>query len=104
MAVFLTEMDIEGRRPTTLATPRQTPRLSVFEPGKPNDILAVVKISNPKVEGPDLVYNYKLIEGTLPAMGGATSLFIDWIGRDGGAGLGYRGVGLGYRGPGWTLT
>jgi hypothetical protein len=75
--------------------------LSVFETGKPSDTLAVVKISKPKVEGPDLVYNYKLIEGTLPATGGATSLFIDWIGRGGAAGFGYRGVGVGYRGRGW---
>ena len=73
--------------------------LSVFEPGKPNDTLAVVKISNPKVEGADLVYNYRLIEGTLPATGGATSLFIDWIARGGMAGFGYRGVGVGFRGP-----
>ena len=75
--------------------------LSVFEPGKANDTLAVVKISNPKVEGPDLVYNYKLIEGSLPATGGATSLFIDWIVRGGGVGFGYYGVGVGYRRPGW---
>ena len=40
--------------------------LSVFEPGKPTDTLAVVTISNPRVEGADLVYSYKLINGTLP--------------------------------------
>ena len=39
----------------------------------------VVEISNPVVDGADLVYNYKFIEGDLPC-GGATSLFINWIG------------------------
>jgi len=74
--------------------------LSVFEPGSPSNTLAVVTISNPKIEGSDLVYNYKLIEGTLPAAGGATSLFIVWIGAGGGAGFGFHGVGVGYRGTG----
>jgi hypothetical protein len=64
--------------------------LSVFEPGKPADTIAVVTISNPTVEGADLVYNYKVIEGNLPTAGGATSLFIDWIGV--GAGFGFHGV------------
>ena len=75
--------------------------LSVFEPGKSDNTLVVVTISNPKVEGADLVYNYKIIEGTLPAGGGATSLFIDWIGVGGGVGVGFHGVGVGFRAPGW---
>jgi len=37
----------------------------------------------------------------MPAKGGATSLFIDWIGVGGGVGFGCHGVGGGYRGPGW---
>ena len=53
--------------------------ISVFEAGKAANTLAVVTISNPKVEGADLVYNYRIIEGILPARGGATSVFIDWI-------------------------
>jgi len=63
--------------------------VSVFEPGKASDTLAVVTISNPKTEGADLIYNYRVIGGTLPAAGGATSLFIDWIGlgRGNGSGL-----------------
>ena len=75
--------------------------LSVYEPGKADNKLATVKITNPVVDGADLVYNYKLIEGKLPAGGGATSLFIDWIGVGGGVGVGYHGVGVGFRGPGW---
>ena len=67
--------------------------LSVFEPGQADNKLVVVKISNPEVEGADLVYSYKVLQGTMPAGGGATSLFIDGIGR--GVGAGHRGVGVG---------
>ena len=74
--------------------------LSVYEPGQPDNTAAVVEISQPKIDGSDLVYNYKLIEGSLPAGGGATSLFIDWIGVGGGVGRGFHGVGVGLRGPG----
>jgi hypothetical protein len=75
--------------------------LSVYEKGKSDNTIAVVKIMNPVVDGADLIYSYKLIEGNLPAGGGATSLFIDWIGVGGGVGVGYHGVGVGFRGPGW---
>jgi len=36
----------------------------------------------------------------MPNRGGATSLFIDWIGAGGDVGRGYRGVGEGARGVG----
>jgi len=75
--------------------------LSVFEPGQANNTLAVIEIRNPKSEGRDLVYDYKVISGTLPAKGGQTSLFIDWIGVGGGVGVGFHGVGVGFRGPGF---
>ena len=75
--------------------------LSVYEPGRPDNTLAAVKITNPTIDGADLIYSYKLIEGKLPAAGGATSLFIDWIGVGGGVGRGFHGVGVGFRGPGW---
>jgi hypothetical protein len=74
--------------------------LSVYEPDQADNTLAVVEISNPQVEGSDLIYSYKLIDGKLPAAGGATSLFIDWIGIGGGVGVGFHGVGVGLRGPG----
>ena len=74
--------------------------LSVYEPGQPDNTLAVVEISQPKAEGNDLIYSYKLLDGKLPAGGGATSLFIDWIGVGGGVGVGFHGVGVGLRGPG----
>jgi len=73
--------------------------LSVYEPGQPDNSLAVVETSGPKIDGSDLIYNYKLIDGDLPDGGGATTLFIDWIGV--GVGVGFHGVGVGLRGPGF---
>lgn len=75
--------------------------LSVYQPGKDDNTLTVVEISEPKVEGKDLVYAYKLIEGQMPKTGTAPSLFIDWIGVGGGVGPGFHGVGVGRRGVGW---
>jgi hypothetical protein len=75
--------------------------LSVYEPGQDDSTLAVVEITNPVVDGADLVYTYKLINGKMPTTGGATSLFIDWIGVGGGVGFGYHGVGVGRRGFGF---
>jgi hypothetical protein len=60
----------------------------------------VVEITHPVIDGKDLVYSYKLIEGTMPKGGGATALFIDAIGVGGGVGPGFHGVGVGARGPG----
>jgi len=74
--------------------------LSVYEAGQSDNTLTVVEIFDPKVQGKDLVYRYKLIEGKVPASGGATSLFIDWIGPGGGVGAGFHGVGAGGRGVG----
>jgi hypothetical protein len=42
---------------------------------------AVVTLHNPKLAGGDLSYKVDLLEGQLPASGGAASLFIDIIGR-----------------------
>ncbi len=74
--------------------------LSVYEPGAADSTVAIVEILDPKVEGEDIVYGFKRIEGKLPATGGETALFIDWIGVGGGVGVGYHGVGVGLRGPG----
>jgi hypothetical protein len=75
--------------------------LSVYESGQSINALAVVTLSRPVFEGKDIVYSYKLIEGKVPTVGGATSLFIDWIGVGGGVGPGFHGVGVGARGVGW---
>ena len=61
----------------------------------------MIEISHPVVEGKDMVYRYRLIEGKVPRTGGATALFIDWIGVGGGVGPGFHGVGVGARGVGW---
>jgi hypothetical protein len=74
--------------------------LSVYESGEPDNTVVVVEITNPVVDGADLLYNYKLIDGTMPSSGGATTLFIDRIGLGGGVGAGFHGVGVGRRGPG----
>ncbi|WP_013320536.1 hypothetical protein [Gloeothece verrucosa] len=74
--------------------------LSVYESGRQENTLTVVEITHPVIDGKDLVYNYKLINGTMPKSGGATALFIDWIGVGGGVGPGFHGVGAGARGVG----
>ena len=74
--------------------------LSVYETGKPDNTLVIVEINDPQIDGFDLIYSYKIIEGSLPSGGGATSLFIDWIGVGGGVGPGFHGVGVGRRGRG----
>ncbi len=100
MADYLTEWTSKAGKDNFGNNPPNA-TLSVYEPGQPDNKLAVVVISDPKVDGSDLVYTYKLIEGDLPAGGGATSLFIDWIGVGGGIGPGFHGVGVGFRGPGF---
>jgi hypothetical protein len=64
--------------------------------------LTVVEISHPVIKGNDLISHYKLIEGTMPKAGGATALFIDWIGVGGGVGAGFHGVGAGAHGGGFN--
>jgi hypothetical protein len=74
--------------------------LSVYETGQSDSTLVVIEITNPVVDKTDLIYTYKILEGKMPAGGGATTLFIDWIGVGGGVGFGYHGVGVGARGFG----
>lgn len=74
--------------------------LSVYQAGQPDSTVAVVEITQPVVDGADLVYTYEVIEGPMPKGGGQMALFIDWIGPGGGVGPGYHGVGIGRRGPG----
>lgn len=89
----------EGRDSFNADPPNAT--LSVFEPGRAEPALVVVTLMKPVVDGADLLYTYKIVEGTMPANGGATSLFIDWYGVGGGVGPGFHGVGVGRRGIGW---
>lgn len=62
--------------------------LSAYEAGQAENAIVIVKISQPVVDGKDLVYAYKLIDGKMPAAGGATALFIDRVGVGGGVGVG----------------
>jgi hypothetical protein len=82
--------------------------LSIYEPDREGQALVVVTITNPVVDGADLIYSYKLLDGTMPVSGGATALFIDWfaagagtVGAPGRGGLGGPGYGAGgVGGPG----
>ncbi len=74
--------------------------VSVYEPGQAENTVAVVKISQPVLDGKDLSTTTSSSKGKLPAAGGATALFIDRIGVGGGVGLGFHGVGVGRRGVG----
>jgi hypothetical protein len=89
-----------GAGPDDFASDPPNATLSVYEPGNPVNALVVVEISHPVLEGNDLVYNYRLIEGKMPKSGGETALFIDWVGVGGGVGPGFHGVGVGARGVG----
>jgi OmpA family len=82
----------EGRDNFSADPPNAT--LSVYEPGNADPTLVVVTLMKPVVDGADLLYSYKVLEGKMPANGGATSLFIDWYGVGGGVGPGYHGVGV----------
>jgi hypothetical protein len=99
MADYLKEWTAAAGKDNFRADPPNA-TLSVYEPGKADNSIVVVEITNPVVDGGDLIYTYKIIEGTMPTAGGAASLFIDWIGVGGGVGAGYHGVGVGARGPG----
>lgn len=87
--------------PNNFAADPPNATLSVYEAGQATNNLVVLRISHPVVEGRDLVYRYRILEGTMPRSGGATALFIDWIGVGGGVGPGFHGVGRGARGVGW---
>ena len=90
-----------GEGPNNFANDPPNATLSVYQPGHNENELTVVEISHPVVDGKDLVYRYKLIDGEMPNAGGVTALFIDWIGVGGGVGPGFHGVGVGARGVGW---
>ena len=53
--------------------------LSVLSGGEPQDV--VVVLSEPRLEGGDLIFNVSVLDGNPDVAGGANSLFIDIIGR-----------------------
>jgi hypothetical protein len=54
--------------------------LSIVEPGQPDLTNVVVQLRNPRLNGNDLLYDIKLVEGVLPPSGEAAVLFIDVLG------------------------
>ncbi len=53
--------------------------LSVFSEDNISDV--VLELNNPRLEGLNLVYDIKLVEGEMLSSGGATSIFIDPVGK-----------------------
>ena len=99
MAAFMDEWKA-GAGPDNFGADPPNATLSVYETGSHENKLAVVEISDPVIDGQDMIYKYKLIEGDMPRSGDAIALFIDWIGAGGGVGPGFHGIGAGARGVG----
>jgi len=72
----------------------------VYDTDAEKDRAAVIVLTDPVLDGADLVYNYEILGGEMPVKGGATGLFIDTFGPGGGVGPTYHGAGVGARGPG----
>ena len=53
--------------------------LSILGGDKIEDVVVVLR--DPQLKGSQLTYTVKVLDGKLPASGGASSLFIDVIGR-----------------------
>jgi hypothetical protein len=53
--------------------------LSIFSEDEVNDV--VVVLSDPALDGDKWSYSVDILDGEMPASGGASSLFIDMIGR-----------------------
>ncbi len=100
MAAYMDEWK-SGEGPDNFSNDPPNATISIYEPGRQDNTIAVVEISHPVIEGKDLLYKYRVIEGSLPEKGGTTALFIDWIGVGGGVGPGFHGVGAGARGVGY---
>ncbi len=96
MADYLKEWTAQAGKDNFGANPPNA-TLSVYEPGQPDNTVVVVEITKPVVDGADLIYSYKIINGKMPGGGDAATLFIDWIGAGGGVGRGFHGVGVGRR-------
>jgi len=54
--------------------------LSIVEPNQADLQNAVVVLRNPRIDGNDLLYDIKVVEGTVPQSAGAAVLFIDILG------------------------
>ena len=66
--------------PDSFAKDPPNATLSILEVGNPDLVNAVVTLRNPRMHGNDLVYDIKVVEGTVPQAAGAAVLFIDILG------------------------
>ncbi len=53
--------------------------LSIFHPDMVSDV--VVELMEPTLDGSQLTYSIKILDGEMPTTGGASALFIDTVGR-----------------------
>lgn len=75
-------------------------KLSIYAGEAAGNTLVVVELTDPVIDGDDLLYGYTLLDGEMPAAGGPTAVFIDTVGPGGGVGPAFHGAGVGRRGPG----
>jgi hypothetical protein len=68
-----------GKGKDSFASDPPNAALSIFHADGVSDV--VVVLASPKLEGGDLTYTVKILDGEMPAGGGPSSLFIDVIGR-----------------------
>jgi hypothetical protein len=54
--------------------------LSILEVGRADLQNVVINIRNPRIQGKDLIYDIRVIEGTMPQAAGDAVLFIDILG------------------------
>lgn len=73
LPAFLKEWDA-GKDSFKADPPNAT--LSIFSDNKVDYV--VVELMNPVMSGEDLTYEVRVLQGTPPAKGGISSLFIDW--------------------------
>ena len=57
---------------------QKDPPNATLTTGGADSEVAVLELSNPRLDGTDLTYDIKALSGAVPASGDAVSLFIDW--------------------------
>ena len=63
----------------SFATDPPNAALSILTGTEPQEI--ILELMNPRIEGSDLVYDVKILQGSKKASGETVSLFIDPVGR-----------------------
>ena len=69
--------DGDGRKtPLVAKLARHLSPLGPFNPeGKPNQVIVV--LTNPRLDGKNILFNARTLKGEIPAQGGESALFID---------------------------